>query len=994
MDDDWDDYSQFRDTVHGYIKIEKPLVKNIINTAQLQRLKNVDQTGMEVLFPSATHNRFCHTLGVYHLGCTAFENFVHNIIRRKETESACYYFGVEKVVEKEDKDAGKELAKHRWIVWEMLFKLACLLHDVGHSPFSHSLEMYYDCDLVKADIPGLKINSKMNIALHEHIINERFKKDFLAKMNSNKSQHERMSALAVLTEFSDLIKDRLDSYCKYKEIDYSKESDFEDDLEFICRMITGCLYEWKDYGKEYYYDKEKYKSSLRGKTWLRELQLRNCVISLLNSAIDVDNLDYTTRDTLNSGYSNSMVDIERLLSAFTVMEVYDFDEAGVYFTEESKIQNAVDCSGFSGGKFKVHVSGKCVLSLFKPKNKKKIHLDGEIYLEGKEWKPFDRGTSFSTRKDFSAEVFNESEENTILLQQGVKSTENQDESEERAQVFLKGEMEGEFSGRIYGKINEEIYSDQIVWEYGEKLEENHIIKSYQFAYDKSCQSVIDGAVSARNFEYLWIYAHHTVTYHTNYLTVYLLEKYCDVLYERELKYLSAGLKSIFDGQKLDSYPDNFEPDGNSSGIDDIKNSIIRILSIFLTYSYEQKESIEKTDDIKQFLLQLEYAHNVGSFNEAGDILEEKRYIIEKTLTANDKKTNNLSNLVEYYRSFASADSKKYEENIQLINTLFDWLLFFSEFYYETQSLPSHGGRENMIKNINKTINILDKFIKSEAGEKEKLICKQLYWLRQTEETRLQFNRISGRTAKYMCDIIAMLEKNKILGTIYYKSSDDDLETFYRILRNKIEAKGKKTPNEEEFLYIANEYFSRKFAFPMWKTFPEYKHLFRDWKSEEIEYVLGSFESRLIPLGKSNIIDKESPKYGKYYVFSEKLKPSKSDKWPYNDFYNKIQKKYNIKRLIYVAQNIRANSLKPYETFFVFKDDILRISDIDLFNKINVEEDFFFFYYKVEEETEDGKTIVKTLDKEKIYKLIDEFHEVTRLAMGKRPIVKDLESDKP
>jgi hypothetical protein len=284
--------------------------------------------------------------------------------------------------------------------------------------------------------------------------------------------------------------------------------------------------------------------------------------------------------------------------------------------------------------------------------------------------------------------------------------------------------------------------------------------------------------------------------------------------------------------------------------------------------------------------------------------------------------------------------------------------------------------KDILQNFEETVNILDKFMNDEADEDDKSICNQLFGLNEMGETKLQVNRINGRALKYMCDVIAMSGKNKILGITYNMSSDDNLETYYHILKNEIEDKKEEmTPNEKEFYEVADEYFSRGFAFSMWKTFAEYKHIFHDWQDNEIEYVLNVLDNKHIPFGTSST-DNKIP-YGKYCVFSENFGSSKSDEWPYNDFYKKVQQdEYKINRLIFVRQGVRATSLNPYGTFFVFREDVLRISDIDIFNKTNVKDDFFYFYYR----TKDGEA----LEKKKIFSLIDEFHEATRSAMEKTP----------
>lgn len=73
---DLPDYKVFMDTVHEYIRIPKVFVENIVDTEWFQRLRYIDQTGMRILYPNGKHDRFCHSLGVYHLGLKAVDTLL------------------------------------------------------------------------------------------------------------------------------------------------------------------------------------------------------------------------------------------------------------------------------------------------------------------------------------------------------------------------------------------------------------------------------------------------------------------------------------------------------------------------------------------------------------------------------------------------------------------------------------------------------------------------------------------------------------------------------------------------------------------------------------------------------------------------------------------------------------------------------------------------------------------------------------------------------
>jgi len=77
-----------KDTIHGYIRIEEPFWR-IINTAEFQRLKWIEQTSYRVLYPSARHDRFIHSIGVYHLGQKAIEGFLKIVIQKLRKQFCC-----------------------------------------------------------------------------------------------------------------------------------------------------------------------------------------------------------------------------------------------------------------------------------------------------------------------------------------------------------------------------------------------------------------------------------------------------------------------------------------------------------------------------------------------------------------------------------------------------------------------------------------------------------------------------------------------------------------------------------------------------------------------------------------------------------------------------------------------------------------------------------------------------------------------------------------
>ena len=103
-------FKLFNDPVHGFVSVPKGLVLDLVETPEVQRLRRIRQLGLGFLvFPGAVHTRFEHGLGAMALMQEALAT-----LREKGT------------VMDTDEVTGA-LA-------------AALLHDVGHGPFSHTLE--------------------------------------------------------------------------------------------------------------------------------------------------------------------------------------------------------------------------------------------------------------------------------------------------------------------------------------------------------------------------------------------------------------------------------------------------------------------------------------------------------------------------------------------------------------------------------------------------------------------------------------------------------------------------------------------------------------------------------------------------------------------------------------------------------------------------------------------------------------------------------------
>ena len=104
------------DPIHGYIKIN-PWELDIINNKIFQRLRWIRQLGpAEYIFPTATHTRFSHSIGVMHLATIFLDNINKNNPKLFD-----------------DHEDFEEIKRK--------VRIAALLHDIGHLPFSHAFEI-------------------------------------------------------------------------------------------------------------------------------------------------------------------------------------------------------------------------------------------------------------------------------------------------------------------------------------------------------------------------------------------------------------------------------------------------------------------------------------------------------------------------------------------------------------------------------------------------------------------------------------------------------------------------------------------------------------------------------------------------------------------------------------------------------------------------------------------------------------------------------------
>ena len=244
------------DSIHG-TNIFHPHEIAFLDLPIIQRLRRISQTDVaSFVFPAGNHNRFEHTVGV----AIVAGQMVDSIFTEQK-----------KVLE--DQDIGRDLIFHNC-------RIAAILHDCGHGPFSHLSEQLYSSqfDDIKKNNPILKGASAHEIQSY-----------FIATSSPMRKFNE------------EIIK-------KIYEIDI--------DLDLVGAMIVG------------YVNKGDEKAKKLG-----------FAIELINGAFDADKLDYILRDAHATGISMAL-DLPRLMYTLNIIPDKDgvnrlaIDISGVAALEE------------------------------------------------------------------------------------------------------------------------------------------------------------------------------------------------------------------------------------------------------------------------------------------------------------------------------------------------------------------------------------------------------------------------------------------------------------------------------------------------------------------------------------------------------------------------------------------------------------------------------------------------------------------------------------
>ncbi|MBL0080419.1 MAG: HD domain-containing protein [Bacteroidetes bacterium] len=160
----------FNDPVYGFISIPFEIIYDIIEHPYFQRLRRINQLGLSSLvYPGANHSRFQHTLGAVHLMGKALE-----VLRNKGHQ-----------ITNEEAEA---------------VTIAILLHDIGHGPYSHTLEQsivnevhHEQISLYFFEELNKTLNGRLSLAIK--IFKNDYPKRFLNQLVSGQLDVDRLDYL-------------------------------------------------------------------------------------------------------------------------------------------------------------------------------------------------------------------------------------------------------------------------------------------------------------------------------------------------------------------------------------------------------------------------------------------------------------------------------------------------------------------------------------------------------------------------------------------------------------------------------------------------------------------------------------------------------------------------------------------------------------------------------------------------------------------------------
>lgn len=186
------------DPVYGFITIHNELIFDIIEHPYFQRLRRIKQLGLtNLVYPGALHTRFHHAIGAMHLMQETLDN-----LRNKSVE-----------ISEQEYEAAL---------------IAILLHDIGHGPFSHTLEFNLLKGITHEDISLFfleRLNKHFNnsLELTIKIFSNQYERPFFHQLVSSQLDIDRLDYLKRDSYFTGVSEGRIGADRIIKMLDVHEE---------------------------------------------------------------------------------------------------------------------------------------------------------------------------------------------------------------------------------------------------------------------------------------------------------------------------------------------------------------------------------------------------------------------------------------------------------------------------------------------------------------------------------------------------------------------------------------------------------------------------------------------------------------------------------------------------------------------------------------------------------------------------------------------------
>lgn len=231
---------KIRDIVYGFVTLDEQ-EQSIIDHPAFQRLRRIKQLSLtDMLYPGANHTRFEHSIGVMQMASDMFDSIVSKDENKRALEEQL------------------AIDSTSIPIYKKIVRLAALLHDVGHAPFSHSGEEI------------MPLLPKDHVGQYEGLSYDPDKPE-------KRYKHEEYSITIIKKAFQPLIE-------KHPQISAEDVTALLGDAS-VKRKAATLL--WKD---------------------------------LISGQLDADRADYLLRDSKHLGVSYGLYDRDRLVNSMTLAQ--------------------------------------------------------------------------------------------------------------------------------------------------------------------------------------------------------------------------------------------------------------------------------------------------------------------------------------------------------------------------------------------------------------------------------------------------------------------------------------------------------------------------------------------------------------------------------------------------------------------------------------------------------------------------------------------------